>query len=154
MFKGQRLNRFTPRRQDIATELGMKWGQVPEEDQIVLKIRVPAKVGKRGSKKESEEIELPSYRGIRRDAKMVVWLCLQPESKIAHIEEAGKRGLEETRADIAKWADKENLNIGSESQNLVETIFLEIMFEIHEARSTPVPKREVNDDDDDDEPED
>jgi hypothetical protein len=148
MFLGQPLKPFTPQRQHVAMMLGMRYGMISEEDQVKMNVTVPVENPKKGQPK-TETVEIFVYRQMFQDSLILVWLCLQKDSRISKAE----RQPDDAKSEMWNWAKANAVNIGTERADICNTLFMATVGEIQAAKTHPEAKNpgdgNGNDDDED-----
>lgn len=134
LFKGVALQPFTPQRQSVALEMGMRYGFISEEDQVKIKVEVPIEKPKKGQPK-TETVEITVYKQMFKDAAIVVWLCLQNGSRVFKAE----RRPDEAASEMWKWAEANGIGLGTPMAEICNSHFMSIMGEIAAAKTMPVP---------------
>jgi len=135
---GTILEPFTIERQVAATLMGMRFGFVDQDDIVTIRQEVKAKG------KKTQVVEAKLYRQVFRDLVLVLWLCSVKSSEAFK----AQRKPEEAERKAFTWANKHNINLGSEPYNEALRVFFEIMTDIQNSKSVPVPRDESEGDDD------
>lgn len=132
-FNGKPVGPFTAQRMAVASEMGMTWPYVKEEDQITLTFEVdaPGKGKKKGTK---QPVKIQHYRQSYKDSIIALWLCIQLESRVDRAERKPKEAMDEAYA----WAKNVGLLQGTPVCGEALGVWLSICTEIVESRSTPV----------------
>ena len=104
-FNGQEIGPFTAQRQAVASEMGMRWPYVSEDDQITLEFEMDVPVPLTGKKKgppktRKQKVQIAHYRQSYKDSLIAIWLCHQTESRVDRAERKPKEAMDDAYA----WA--------------------------------------------------
>ena len=143
-FNGRELQPFTPERQAVATEMGMKWPYITKEDAVTMKVLVPLSEEeiaalpkkKRAQKDQTKEVDFEHYRQSFKDSLIAMWLCSQPVSRVKR---AGRKP-EEALDEMWTWAEKHGYSQGSDIAGEGLMVWVIIAKQIRESKSVPKDK--------------
>jgi hypothetical protein len=118
------LQPFTPQRQALASEMGMKWPHLDRKDFVQLVV----------TGEDGEDINVTHYRQSFKDSIVAVWLCLQPDCTPLESDPA------QAMQDAWKWAEQEGISQNSMKFSEALVIWMKITNEISRAIGKPVIK--------------
>lgn len=129
-FLGKPLFPLCIDRQIAAEYMGLKFGKVRKEDQVLLDLVTKDDKGKK------KITEIVSYRQIFTDIIIIMWLC---SVKMPFVEEAQSEPKEAMRS-AKKWASGVGLSLHSAAYNEGWRLFYEMMGEVANSQATPVSR--------------
>jgi hypothetical protein len=119
-FDGKPLQAWTAFRQASAQRMGMRFGRIPTDEVESLKAS-------------------GIYDGIFADAVIVVWLCLQPQTKVLR----AYRLPDEALTEAMTWAENNGIAYPSEKAGQLAALFLGIVTDTSEVSGNYKAQQEI-----------